>query len=361
MKIGLLSLHKNSNYGWVLQCYALLSVLKRLGHDVTYIDKVDFTKRKKKEIIKLWVISALRIIFGKKKVRCNINLFFNKYIIPRTSEIRTVRGLNKLQYFDAVIVGSDQVWRPQYVHPIENYYLDFVKSNVCRKISYAASFGTDEAEYSADEIRKCGDLLNSFHAVSIRESSAIHLMHDVYKWQSVPPVHVLDPTLLLEQGDYDKLIGQSETATMIFDGYIFCYLLDMTSEKNSIVRMLEADLRKEAYSIQLKSSPNPTVGKWLKAFKDADFVFTDSYHGCIFSIIFRKPFIVIGNRVRGLARFTSLLEMFGLEDLMIESSEELTSERIDRCLSIDWHEIEESIAKYRKLSISFLINALSSR
>lgn len=358
MKIGLLSLHKNSNYGWMLQCYALLSILKRLGHDVTYIDKVDFTKRKKKEIIKSQIRIFLRTLLGKKHPNCNINLFFKEYITPRTSEIRTVRELNKLQYFGAVIVGSDQVWRPQYVHPIESYYLDFVKNETCRKISYAASFGTDEAEYSVDEIQKCGDLLRTFSAVSVRESSAISLIGDVYKWRSVSPVHVLDPTLLLDRSDYDRLIEQSES--IAFNGNIFCYLLDMTSEKDSIVRLLESVLHKNSYSIQMNVPSIPIVENWLKAFKDADFVFTDSYHGCIFSIIFKKPFIVIGNRIRGLARFTSLLEMFGLEDLMIESLEELTSERIDRCLSINWNEIEKSIAKYRKLSISFLINALSS-
>ena len=117
MKIGLLSLHKNANYGWVLQCYALLSILKSLGHDVTYIDKVDFVEKKKKVIIKSQIKTFLRLILGKKKVNSNINPFFLKYITPRTSEIRSIKGLDKLQHFDAVIVGSDQVWRPLYVHP----------------------------------------------------------------------------------------------------------------------------------------------------------------------------------------------------------------------------------------------------
>ena len=358
MKIGLLSLHKNANYGWVLQCYALLSILKSLGHDVTYIDKVDFVEKKKKVIIKSQIKTFLRLILGKKKVNSNINPFFLKYITPRTSEIRSIKGLDKLQHFDAVIVGSDQVWRPLYVHPIENYYLDFVKNSACKKISYAASFGTDKAEYSASEIQICGNLLKLFHAVSIRESSAIGLIRDVYRWQTVPLVHVLDPTLLLCQADYDKLIGDSDSVA--FNGNLFCYLLDMTSEKGSIVRKLESDLQKKAYSIQLNTSTMPSVENWLKAFKDADFVFTDSYHGCIFSIIFRKPFIVMGNRSRGLARFTSLLEMFGLMDLMIESSQELTSTRIDRCLSIDWIEVEECIAKYQNISIMFLKTALDN-
>lgn len=201
-------------------------------------------------------------------------------------------------------------------------------------------------------------MLKLFHAVSIRESSAIGLIRDVYRWQTVPLVHVLDPTLLLCQADYDKLIGDSDSVA--FNGNLFCYLLDMTSEKGSIVRKLESDLQKKAYSIQLNTSTMPSVENWLKAFKDADFVFTDSYHGCIFSIIFRKPFIVMGNRSRGLARFTSLLEMFGLMDLMIESSQELTSTRIDRCLSIDWIEVEECIAKYQNISITFLKTALDN-
>ena len=357
-KIGLLSLHKNSNYGWVLQCYALFFVLKKLGHDVTYIDKVYFRKRKRKEALKIFIYNVIRIFFFKRKQKCIIIDFFKRHITVRTSEIRSIKGLNKLQHFDAVIVGSDQVWRPQYVYPIENYYLDFVKTETCKKISYAASFGTDEAEYSIDEIRKCGNLLKLFNAVSVRESSAISLIRDVYKWQSVPPIHVLDPTLLLRQTDYDKLIEQVEPID--FNGNLLCYLLDINSEKDSIIRALESNLLEKSYLIQFDSTQIHSVEHWLKAFRDAHFVLTDSYHGCIFSIIFNKPFIVIGNRSRGLARFTSLLEMFGLENLMIESLRDLTPERINECLSIDWLEIEKRVDKYRIISIDFLKNALEN-
>ena len=98
----------------------------------------------------------------------------------------------------------------------------------------------------------------------------------------------------------------------------------------------------------------PTVTSWIKAYIDAEMVITDSFHGCVFSIIFNKPFWVIGNRSRGMARFNSLLEMFGLENRLI-TPDNLPS---DFKAPINWDEVNQKRKHLQKYSMDFLTNAL---
>ena len=108
------------------------------------------------------------------------------------------------------------------------------------------------------------------------------------------------------------------------------------------------------------SIKNPTVEEWLKGFHDAEFVFTDSFHGCVFSIIFNKPFIAFGNEGRGMARFDSLLKMFGLEELLITSVDQFTPELVDRAISrFSDNSIQQRLNELRKESKLFLERALS--
>ena len=108
-------------------------------------------------------------------------------------------------------------------------------------------------------------------------------------------------------------------------------------------------LSKTAVQEDLQGCVYPSVTKWLRAFVDADFVITDSFHGCVFSIIFNKPFVAIGNKGRGLARFESLLKMFGLEDRL--NSSQLTTE-------IDWESVNGKLNSYREISKNFILGNL---
>ena len=248
MKIGLLSYHRNYNYGWNLQCYALMTVLKSMGHEVTLIDKMKFSNQSCWGRLKKTCACILHLNRGKsyedvqKERGERIAPFFDKYILPRTHCIKNKKGYKKLPHFDALVVGSDQVWRSKLVNPIEDYYFSFIDYPT-RLISYAASFGVDVKEYTTDEIVQCGKLIERFNAVSVREQSGVKLIRDIYKWKCNPVV-MPDPTLLLTEKDYRKIIG-NRTNVNKNRGNLFCYILDKTQDKETAIEKLST-----AYSLK---------------------------------------------------------------------------------------------------------------
>lgn len=364
MNVGLLSYHKNYNYGWNLQCFALMSILKSLGHDVTYIDKRKFERPQSvNDIVK----SKIRFLFEKlhllPKVStyeewqhikgANTESFFCSRIVPRTFPVYSAKELLDLPKYDAIVVGSDQCWRAKLVYPITNYYLDFVKYP-CKKISYAASFGSGDVEYSEIEIEKCGNLIKLFDAVSVRESEGVSLIKDKYNWDC-NPVQMPDPTLLLDPSEYRRLIP--DTCITEKPKGIFSYILDNTGDKCICLNSIKLCYQKDVYSVDLNTgvnNPVPSVEEWLSHFVNADFVFTDSFHGVVFSIIFRKPFIVYANKERGLSRFLTILDMFELQDRLIYSSDDLKTTFLSNMRDIDIEKINRYHRIIKNKGINFL-------
>ena len=192
--------------------------------------------------------------------------------------------------FDAIVVGSDQIWRPKYFRPIEHVYLDFTEGWNIRRIAYATSFGTDEWEYNKRQTRECGRLLQNFDAVSVREKSGIDLCRDYFHAQAT---QVLDPTMLLEAGDYIKLF--EAVGTPKSPGTLLNYILDETPEKTALIEKIAKDKglvpfpKVENIKAPLQERIQPPVEQWLRGFYDAEFVITDSFHACVFSILFSRP------------------------------------------------------------------------
>lgn len=334
MKIGILTLPLHTNYGGILQAYALQTVLERMGHEVEVIDTPNI-----KSSPSLWTIGK-RII--KKLLGRKVSLFLEKKynkefpIISQYTQLfvdkyihrKVVNTPEELQEddFDAIVVGSDQIWRPKYYGKIENAYLKFAKDWNIKRIAYAASFGTDEWEYTPHQTARCGELLRMFDAVSVREASGVGLCKEYF---GVEAKHVLDPTMLLNKEDYIKLIETAGTPKS--KGTLLNYILDDTPEKRALIEQIAKDKglvpfrvnsRVEDHNAPLEERIQPPVEQWLRGFYDAEFVVTDSFHACVFSILFNKPFVVVGNKERGMARFISLLKMFGLENRLICSVDE---------------------------------------
>lgn len=117
--------------------------------------------------------------------------------------------------------------------------------------------------------------------------------------------------------------------------------------KTSLGRVGSKDTRDYIY---------PSVNGWVKSFHDADYIVTDSFHGCVFSIIFKKPFLVIANEDRGLSRFKSLLKIFNLEKRLVFNLNDVTTEVISE--HIDWFSVESILEKQKQSSITFLKKAL---
>lgn len=354
MKIALLTLPLHTNYGGILQNYALQTVLKRMGHEVYTIncnkstsDKVTTTS-KIKNIIRTFILNSFYFF----KIR-KTKLFINKHINTTSKSKYNIKQINDInKFFDAVIVGSDQVWRPSYVYPnIETFFLNFISNPKIRKIAYAASFGTKNQEYNKEQIANCRNLFKLFTAVSVREKSGLKLIKE-YAWRcDNSPVLCLDPTFLLQKEDYQSLIGYNETKSNKF----FCYILDKTQEKEDLIQKISETLKLPPYILS-GSDKILSIEKWIKAFCDAKYIFTDSFHGCVFSIIFNKPFIAFGNISRGVSRFESLLELFDLHNRLLCSTNDYTVKMLN--YEFDWKSINNRKNSYVEHSLLFLQNAL---
>ncbi len=374
MKIGVLALQLRYNFGGILQAYALQKTLKELGHNAVHIDQHRYvTLGAWYKKYPIYLKRALRkYLFGENLiVRADVAInnatntisthteqFINKYINRIfTKDFSNITKEN----FDAFIVGSDQVWRPKYFFSkIENAYLDFAKDWDIKRIAYAASFGTEDWEYTDEQTINCAALLKKFNAVSVRESSATVLCKEKFGAEAL---HVLDPTMLLEKEDYIKLF--KETDTVQSNGNLFCYILDESTEKNTIISRISKEKEFTPFCVNskydneeapLEERIQQPVEKWLRAFYDADFVITDSFHGCVFSIIFNKPFIVYGNRERGFARFESLLSLYELEDRLVSSPYEVN---IVLQAPIDWDRVNSIRKQMKEKSLSFLTKNLN--
>lgn len=334
MRIGILSLPLHTNYGGILQAYALQTVLERMGHKVVVIDTPNvkfapslFTlaKRLVKRLLgyRVGVFSEWKHNRVYPIISQHTQPFVDKYIHRRVVNSPEELRANE---FDAIIVGSDQVWRPKYYGKIENAYLAFAKDWHIKRIAYAASFGTDDWEYTPEQTKTCGELLRMFDAVSVREASGVQLCKEHF---GVEALHVLDPTMLLDKEDYIHLIEAAGTPKS--KGTLLNYILDDSPEKRALIEWVarennlvpfRVNSRVEDHAAPLEERIQPPVELWLRGFYDAEFVVTDSFHACVFSILFGKPFVVVGNKERGMARFESLLKMFGLEDRLVSSVED---------------------------------------
>lgn len=365
MKICILTQPLGTNYGGLLQTYALQTVLKRLGHDV-------WTEDRRPNNIPLYrsLFNKFKTLIGpmfgiyyptkdqQQLISTNTSHFISEYIHttePIYSKIKT----EFIKYsFDAYIVGSDQVWRPRYSPYLLNYFLDFTKNINVKRIAYAASFGTDQWEFTDNQTKTCAELAKKFDAISVREASGVDLCR---KFLGVNAVQVLDPTLLLDKDDYLKFCKADS------DGVcqeIFYYFLDETNLKLDILNKYSEKLRMSVFTVMpkrrlthkdskyLKEHINefvfPGVDKWLGAFHRSKFIVTDSFHGCAFSIIFNKEFVVVKNDMRGNARLESLLRLFNLEERLI------TEYSPDTLNPINWAKVNEKRQELRVKSLSFL-------
>lgn len=356
MKILILTQPLGHNYGGILQAFALQQVLKKLGHEVETCDI-----RHKKNISRFYkyipqdIVDILLRILKKKNQSKLINFVAkNLQMSPCVTSNEVLDKYFASNDYDAVIVGSDQVWRPKYSPNLYNFFLDFLDKfpEKTKRISYAASFGVDDWEFSDKQTKICKPLINKFDNLSVREESAIALCQ---KHFDVTPKPVLDPTMLLNAEDYKKLFTDAGNKS----NNITTYFLDENQVKIDITQKIATFLEKPAFHIMQHDANKPyiSIESFLKNFSDSDYIITDSFHGTVFAIIFNKPFIAIGNKERGLSRFRSLLSMFGLEDRLILPDVNHANEKLISN-AINWDKINQIRLNISEQSKKFLIDSL---
>lgn len=361
MKIAILTLRVDNNYGGHLQRYALSRVLQDMGHDacVLYFRSTwdnDSTKKRlitaiKNIIKKLIGKTSNPILYWKHEelswqiTRKNAFPFFQRYI-SHSELIYSLQSLKRhvcKANYDVLIVGSDQVWRKAYTERwgVDRFFLDFASENT-KRIAYAASFGKFDMEYTIDEKDRLSKLYEKFDAVSVREISALDVLKK-HNWSKPEAVWVLDPTMLLTKEHYLKLINEGETTAS--NGNMFCYILDRTEETSQLIDAISKSKQLTPFysSIHENNVERISVEQWLRSFDDSEYIITDSFHGVVFALIFNKPFYLIENSSRGNARFDSLAYAFGISPNHNEPNWNILNKRINEMREVSMCFLEEKL------------------
>ena len=336
MKIGILTQPLHTNYGGLLQAFALQKYLRNMGHEALTVDYSRkprawlFPYRLARRCVAKFILRRKIALFSKSlspSAGKNTQRFVEENIRTTKKIWAPAREGDFSEYgFDAFVVGSDQTWRPAYSPYMPTFFLDCLgEDKKIRRIAYASSFGKDEWEFTPEMTKVCAPLAKKFHAISVREDSGVELCR---KYLGVSAEHVIDPTMLLSKEEYCEIVTRDEERGFLekrsSGSHLFAYVLDEEPEKKSLIADVATrlglsveEIMPKREALQSGKASYPPVSAWLRGFRDAEFVVTDSFHGCVFSIIFNKPFIAIGNAGRGMSRFHSLLKMFGLGNRLV--------------------------------------------
>lgn len=347
MKVGVLTFHWAGNYGAVLQAFALQRFLMDNKIEVQCINYLP-----RRCIWNLRFFDIVNHRFCKNIMKSMVcSRFVKKWLSVSVGEYHSYSELvNCSSKYDAIIAGSDQIWNESFLmtaekKPTLSYYLDFMPQNK-KRISYAASFGTNSL---SDEIITYGlPALKKFNFISVREENAVDMLRE----HGIKATAVCDPTLLIEQSVYEKVIGQSNNKLEMFD----FILRDKLESSTATIRYLQNGIFKDKKYLNNKILEVP---EWLQAIRDCHVVVTDSFHCTVFAIIFHKHFIAINDEKSGMnARINTLCCKLGLENRILTHFD---TKEIDKLIADDkynWTEIDNRRRQWASVSGNLLLDVL---
>lgn len=357
MKIGIITFHYVTNYGAVLQAYALQQYLTKMGHQAVIIDY--FPLSRQKPLNKRLLARRPRAMLAKLiefRKEASISRFRERNLCLTAR----YHSLTELQasppQCDAYICGSDQIWNPHFTAQGENkkptlsYFLDFGDDAVMR-ISYAASFGcTSYSDYLMEFVKPA---LSRFGDLSVREETGRNILHSIgFKNVDVVP----DPTLLLDKEDYAGLCAKNRRQNA---NAVFIYALHLNQ---NFMTAISSELKRTYRTLicDTNSYWAPGIEDWLMAISSAKCVVTNSFHGVVFSILFNKNFVAIpveGPNAGMNDRLHTLLGQLGLIDRILPA---LASNKLHPTLAkpINWEAVNTRLQKLRIKGANFLTNAL---
>jgi hypothetical protein len=363
MRVGVITFHSANNYGATLQTWALQKVLKDYGIDAGVInyhpDIIDLLydpmegRKGLKRLLKNFTLSINNndSLERYHKFQRFLSSKFNLIGDFRTYEELKTANLN----LDAYITGSDQVWNPVHIGGFDPaYYLDFAEQG-SRKLSYAASVGSDFIHPKYKEDMK--QSLSTFTGISVRESSIKEAVQELSK---APVKIVLDPTMLLVKEDYDEIKVKSP----IKEPYILVYMIEKNQQVISLANTISISLgipviqRRPTKGMANELPPFYTAdaGEFLGLIEGASYVITNSFHGTVFSILYGKPFVSMLHSDTG-SRTVDLLTEVGLQSHILydlADFKDFSMFKID-----DPDEVRSRIDTLKKSSIRFLKEHLS--
>lgn len=359
MKIGILTYHRSLNYGALLQATAMYQIFTKLGHDVFFVDYwPEYHKRFYAlfdwEYIRIASLPrGLRYLGGRLLTYCknkkNIEAFkgfIEKYIVPHTVKVES--------NFDCIVYGSDQIWRKQSKlgNKFNGAYFGTLFPAVKNHFSYAASMGDiNLSDADKDQLYKW---LGLFKTLGVRESDLKSALNDV----GLKNVQlVLDPTLLLSEQDWRNILPIKEDK----EKYVLVYNLqpeafdeivikEFATARGLKVRYLRNSINKFRYSTEELIAQSPI--DMVREIAYAQYVFTSSYHGLVFSIIFNRQFAT--SFTRGANRAQAILNKLGLEERLVKPGAKVFPNA-----DIDYAKVNLLLEVEREESMRFILKSLS--
>ena len=359
MKIGILTYHRSHNYGALLQGIALREVLNRAGHQVTFIDYWPAYHRHMYDLFSFRWMMTRKGLLGKirylkncianfdylKRRKSNFDTFIKENVEPYTSSMG--------EEYDVIIHGSDQIWRKQpEINTYNPVYFGKHSIKAAKKISYAASMGIlPERESDRQELKV---LLSNLDDMSVRERD----LHDLVDSLGFTEAHQdIDPTLLLTADDWVNMFGlkksESEEKYALYykikDSFDVGLLQRFANSKGLILKIVYSKaVGQETGSRIMTANPR----QFLELMYNADFVFTSSFHGLAFSLLFHKPFLASFTNNAG--RAASLLTALDLSDYLLSPKVNIPAQ-ID---NIYYDQVDSKLNQMRVSSMEYLKSVL---
>jgi len=348
MRIGIITM-VSDNYGNRLQNYALQEVLNDLGNSVETLNNpwdeaynvcLELLKLELKKMI-YYVTKTPKRFKRRLAFECfnHDNIHFSKLWLNKEKD-----RIKSNEYYDLFVCGSDQVWNSEAKEINGKYFAEF--ANEKKRASYAASFGIESiTEERKKEFR---NYLLGMNRISVREQTGVKIVEELI---DVRPDCHLDPTLLLSSEEWDNLADKYK---VVNEKYIFCYFLGQPTERvlNKVKEY------KKIYNLDILSiwdrtdgtHNNVGPGEFISLIKNAEIVFTDSFHGTAFSVIYHKTFYTFSrNGVKASmdTRVISLLDLLNLR-------ERFEPDNLNDVHKIDFKDADCTLNKEREKAIEYL-------
>ena len=358
MKVGIVTVHNVSNYGAVLQAYALKEIINN-KHECYIIDFDNTHVSKSLKYIRFGRGFHAFLGMGKDILR----------LIPRLRVIRKFKkfikfkmnliNLNSFEVSecDVFISGSDQIWNPACISSnkkfISEYFLSFANENQ-KKISYASSCGA--YEFNNNEMKELKRYLSSYTSLSVREKTTSNFLS---RELNRKVEHVLDPTLLLTKQEWLEKIGDNQCRG---GDYILVYVIKKTKLLKETICTIKSKLNMKVILVEQGIYFDNIIDEhirdagpedFISLINNAKFIITDSFHGTTFSVIFNKPFYSVSPGAN-VNRISSLLTMLDLKSRIIHKEENIKNINLD----LDFSEANNRLMILINKSKEYLYSAI---
>lgn len=359
MKIGILTFHRATNYGAVLQCFALQECLKAQGH---YVRIIDYRPEYIEKYRRVFSIMPQGVSFIKRigirfiellraPLILHTNFAFNSFLSSMLQVGKTIKNETDLYgVYDAIFIGSDQVWSPSICNGFDPIYYGQFPHKGTRLVSYAASLGGHNV-LNDEQWGIVYNYLKSFDFISVREN----ILYDQLRQIGIHSQIVVDPSMLLSKQILDKLAIKPN-----YSNYVLLFMLEEEDGAYDFAQRIASQIGSKVIRLQavktIRRRNNVinvgavTPQKFCGFIKYAKCIVNISFHGTAFSILYNKPFYTLHSSQED--RAANLLNLLGLEKRLVSSSDTVEFSEID------YVESNKVVSILRQKSLNYICQSL---